>query len=433
MNKKLNLFDITSLGAGTIIGAGVFSMMGYGIAYTGRGIVIALFLVVMQSIRYPILASVFEVEGGMYGINALTNPKVVVGFNAASDMLFKMATGSVTVMAITQYLAVLFPVVNDYFTIVCIVLATVFYLIAIVGDKFAAYVQNIMVILMYVALGLFVVFGFLNINPGAYAGEPMLVNGFGGLMMVAALMSYTCNGFQYVINVAQSAENPKRNIPLGFFLSALVAAALYALIGFAATHVYSYGNIAGKNLGDIAKLMMRNGLYNFFVIGGALFALSTSMLGGISSGYRPVQSAARDGWFPAVLGKETKRGTPYVFGLLYLLCIIPLILGIDLNDMVTMSLIPMGILFAISNYYSMKLPETHAEQWKASGIKMSAGMYRFLLWLSIAASIVLVLYCFLSNSMKVATIIVTGIVFAYGYLRSKSSKVKIHVQAENKK
>ena len=73
MNKKLNLFDLTSLGVGTIIGAGVFSMMGYGIAYTGRGIVFALFLamflVVMQSIRYPILASVFDVEGGMYGLN----------------------------------------------------------------------------------------------------------------------------------------------------------------------------------------------------------------------------------------------------------------------------------------------------------------------------------------------------------------------------
>lgn len=42
--KKLNLFDLTSLGVGTIIGAGIFSMLGYGIAYTGRGIVVTLFL-----------------------------------------------------------------------------------------------------------------------------------------------------------------------------------------------------------------------------------------------------------------------------------------------------------------------------------------------------------------------------------------------------
>lgn len=33
MNKKLNLFDLISIGVGAIIGAGVFSMMGYGIAY----------------------------------------------------------------------------------------------------------------------------------------------------------------------------------------------------------------------------------------------------------------------------------------------------------------------------------------------------------------------------------------------------------------
>lgn len=36
MEKKINLFDLTSIGVGTVIGAGVFSMLGYGIAYTGR-------------------------------------------------------------------------------------------------------------------------------------------------------------------------------------------------------------------------------------------------------------------------------------------------------------------------------------------------------------------------------------------------------------
>lgn len=32
MGKKLNLFDLISIGIGVIIGAGVFSVMGYGIA-----------------------------------------------------------------------------------------------------------------------------------------------------------------------------------------------------------------------------------------------------------------------------------------------------------------------------------------------------------------------------------------------------------------
>ena len=103
MEKKLNVFDLTSIGVGTIIGAGVFSMLGYGIAYTGRGIVLALFLamalVILQSIRYPILANVFELDGGMYALDALTCPRVCAGFTAANDVFFKLGTQSVTVIA----------------------------------------------------------------------------------------------------------------------------------------------------------------------------------------------------------------------------------------------------------------------------------------------------------------------------------------------
>ena len=63
-------------------------------------------------------------------------------------------------------------------------------------------------------------------------------------------------------------------IPLAFCLSALVGAALYAFIGFAATHAFPYADIAGKNLGSIAEMMMPPALSKFFIIGGALFALN---------------------------------------------------------------------------------------------------------------------------------------------------------------
>jgi len=434
MNKKLNLFDLTSLGVGTIIGAGVFSMMGYGIAYTGRGIVFALFLamflVVMQSIRYPILASVFDVEGGMYGLNSLTNPRIFAGFNAASDMLFKIGSQSVTALAISQYILVLAPGLEQYSKVVAVLCLTIGYIIAINGDKFAAQVQNIMVLLMYIALGIFVVYGFMNMDASAYAGEPMFPNGMGGLIMAIALMSYTCNGFQYVINMGKASKNPKRNIPLAFFLSALIAACIYALIGFAATHAFPYASIAGKNLGDVAKMMMPTGLHTFFIVGGALFALSTSLLGGISSGYRPIQASARDGWFPAGLAKESKRGTPYVFALLYILGLVPILFGLELSDLVTMSLIPSGLLVAVANFSAMNVPTRFANEWAESGNKMSAGLYRVLMVSSTIASIILVTYCFISNSLKVATIIITAIIFIYSFMRSKSDKVNIQVQTE---
>lgn len=428
MDKKLGLFDLISIGVGCVIGAGIFSMLGYGIAYTGRGIVLALFiamaLVVLQSVKYPILTRVFELDGGVYAMDSLTCPSWVAGFTAANDVFFKIGTLSVTSIAFTQYLSVLFPIVAEHSKITALIVTTLAFVIVIVGTSFAAKVQNIMCVLMYIALGLFVVYGFMNYNPEAYAGEPLLINGFTGLMMAAALMSYTCNGFQCVINMGHAAKNPTRNIPLAFVLSAFISAAIYAVIGFAATHAYSYGETAGVNLGDLAKLMMPNAFYLFFLVGGALFALGTSLVGSITASIRPLVISAKDGWFPEFFAKETK-GVPNVLILYYIVSIVPIILGLDLNDVVTMQLVPLGVVTSVAGLTSLNVPTKFAKEWKASGLKMSIGTYRFCVIISVIASAILVTYCFISNGYKGVTVAITIGLALYGYFRSKSSKINL--------
>lgn len=430
--KKLNLFDLTSIGVGTIVGAGVFSMMGYGIAYTGRGIVLALFLamflVVMQSIRYPILFNVFELDGGPYAIDSLTSPRAFAGFTAGNDVLFKLGSGSVTALAFTSYLEIVFPALAPHRILTACAVLTITYIIVLLGSNVAAMVQNVMCVCMYGALALFVVTGLMNMKPEAYAADPLLPNGPTGLLMAAALMSYTCNGFQYILNIGKGAKNPRKNLPAAFFLAALIAVVLYSFIGFSASHLDSYANIAGKNLGDLAQGFMSPGLHMFFVVGGALFALGTSLVGGTASAYQPLVASAKDGWIPAIIAKKSKQGIPYVLVFLYLSSLIPIIAGLDLNDIVTMSLVPMGIGIAVNTAASWNTPERFAKEWKASGVKVTPAMYRFLVVLSVIASLVLAFYCYLSNGYKIVTAVVTIAIFVYGFLRSKSKAVQIQSQ-----
>ena len=408
MGKKLNLFDLISIGIGVIIGAGVFSVMGYGIAYTGRSIVLALIismvLVILQSIRDPILANVFVLDGGTYGFNALLCPRWMTGIYAANDVIFKLGTQSVTALAFVKYLCVLIPTLSDYEELSAIVVLSLAMALQAFGDKAVARVQNVMCIMMYIALALFVVFGIIHINPSAYAGEPFMINGISGFMMAAALMSYTCNGFQYLVNLTRAAENPKRNIPLAFVLSALITSGIYALIGFAATHTNSYADIAGKSLGDISKFFMPNALSMYFIVGGALFALGTSLVGGMASCYQPLVASATDGWLPRVLAKFTKKHhVPYALIFLYIVGVAVLILGFDLNDFITMSLVPLAIVSVITNVFSLNAPERFAKEWKESGIKVSSGLYKFLLILGTIASAIMLLMTLLSWSGSTMT------------------------------
>lgn len=347
------------------------------------------------------------------------------------DVLFRAGSLAVGVLAIAQYMTLLLPVLENYSKVVALLILALGCLCVFAGDKAAAHVQNVMCIFMYAALILFVVYGVIKMDSSAYAGEPMFINGTSGLIMAIALMSYTCNGFQYVVNMGKAADKPTRNIPLAFCLSALVGAGIYALIGFAATHAYSYADISGKNLGSVAEMMMPGGLYKFFVIGGALFALGTSLVGAIISAYRPLMACARDGWLPSSLTKTTKNGTPaYVLLLLFLLGAIPIILGLNMGDVATICLFPGAIVKILTNLYAMSIPKRFGKEWDSRTMRVSPGLYKTLLVISSCASVVLGVFYFISNNLKGIMLLVTIGVFGYSVLCKKFGHIEVAAQKE---
>jgi basic amino acid/polyamine antiporter, APA family len=68
--KKLNTFDIFSLGFGGAVGSGIFVMMGLGIGHTGKSIVIALLggcVIMLLAYMYNVVfSSMFVLSGGDY-------------------------------------------------------------------------------------------------------------------------------------------------------------------------------------------------------------------------------------------------------------------------------------------------------------------------------------------------------------------------------
>ena len=73
--KKMNLFDLTFMAIGGIIGAGIFTMVGSGISATGRSVTLALTVGMLfqmsQQVRYVFTSAMFQVSGGMYSQDAL--------------------------------------------------------------------------------------------------------------------------------------------------------------------------------------------------------------------------------------------------------------------------------------------------------------------------------------------------------------------------
>ncbi|MEG2082533.1 MAG: APC family permease [Oscillospiraceae bacterium] len=366
--KKLKLFDLVSIGVGSVIGAGIFSMLCTGIAITGRSIglalVVAMALTIMQQVRSIFMSSMFALDGGMYAQQALILPQIFTGTTVIC-FLFSNFSFSVFGIAIADYLAQLLPALVPFKTVIAFLVLTAFFLVSVRGTGFLAKVQNIMALCMYGALIMFLIFGLIKGGTPEAQATPYFAGGTMNFFMAVAMMSFTCTGATNLINLSADTENPKRNVPLAVLLSATICAVIYFMLGYISSNVVPFDQAATATLGSVAQQIMPKGFYVFFVIGGAIFALATSLLGGIAAISAPIVSGAEDGWLPKFFAKRSKTGYPYVVMLLmYLVAVIPAMLNFSLDTIVSFILVPGMIVNFIACWLSFDLPKKYPEAWK---------------------------------------------------------------------
>ena len=84
--KKLGMLNIFGLGLGGAIGSGIFVLLGFGIGYTGKSIVLVcvggcLFMLLAYMYNV-IMSSMFVFKGGDYSQKALLFNPTMTGFSA---------------------------------------------------------------------------------------------------------------------------------------------------------------------------------------------------------------------------------------------------------------------------------------------------------------------------------------------------------------
>ncbi len=428
---KLKLFDLISIGVGSVIGAGIFSMLMSGMAMTGRSISLALVgamvVTMLQQVRSIFMSSMFALDGGMYSQQALILPPVFTGITVIC-FVFSNFSFSVYGISISQYLVQLIPALAPFQRVLGVLILTAFFLITVRGTGFLAKVQNVMAVCMYVALAMFIVFGLVKGGTAEAAATPYFAAGPVGFLMAVAVMSFTCNGASNVINLSADTENPKRNIPLGVLLSAGICALIYFLLGHVASSVVPFAQAGSATMGAVAQQIMPHGLYLFFVVGGAIFALTTSLLGGIAAISAPIVAGAEDGWLPKVIAKRTANGYPWVVMLvMYLVAVVPAALNFTLDTIVSFILVPGMFVNVIGICLSFKLPQKYPEAWGKCSLRCPYWLYCVLLVLSIVASLITAIFSLLSLDAVgvIGNLVLTVFLFGFSFWRWKSGKVKL--------
>lgn len=160
LKKVLGFWDLMGIGVGQIIGSGIMVLTGICIAITGAGtpfaFLLAAVLVICPNLVLAVLGSAVPATGGMY-----TYVRDYIGKKAGFFYLALLVAGQLVLamFAITfaEYACSIIPGLNN--TVVAFAILTLCYVMNIFGVDMAAKLQNVLVIVLVVAMGLFVAFG----------------------------------------------------------------------------------------------------------------------------------------------------------------------------------------------------------------------------------------------------------------------------------
>lgn len=438
-NKKLGRFDIFSLGVGGAIGSGIFVMLGLGIACTGRSISLAVLIgclyMLLAYLYHPIMSSMFVLPGGDYDTKTMLMGPTLTGTNAFFTYLSGMAVSAYG-LAVVGYVSMIFPSVGKYENIIALVILSLFFLSSVKGAKFVSMLVNIMTVILLASLGLFIIFGLPQVKPGYFTDDGFFLDGGAGFISAIAIMSFACQGTTMgPVSMMKETKNPRKVIPTTIILICIVVGLVYALIGIVASGVLPVEQVAGQDLSLVAKTIFPNWLYVIFILGGAVFAIATSMLGSIQMIRFPAEQVADDGWLPAFFKKRTNDGYPWVVMLLfYVIGAAPIILGFSIDSIISLYMIPAMLLNAYLNGALILMIKKYPKQWEQSIFKMPTPIFYILSIIGVlcAISVAAILFMGLTSSDKIVCFILTGACVGLAMLRLKTGAVSAEFLEERR-
>jgi len=269
LKKALGPIDVTALGIGAIIGAGIFATIGTAAAGdptrpgAGPGLILSFILTAIAcgfaALCYAEFAAMIPISGSAYTYAYATLGELIAWI-IGWDLIIEYAVGNVAVaISWGNYFKTLvggFGIVipdwlsTDYrtaaripglfqnaphifgipivFNILAFGIVALITIVLVIGIRESATMNTTMVILKLIVLGFFVAVGWSYMKPDNF--HPFLPNGWVGVQSGAAIVFFAYIGFDAVSTVAEETRRPSRDLPIGIIGSLVISTIVYILV-----------------------------------------------------------------------------------------------------------------------------------------------------------------------------------------------------------
>ena len=415
--KKISLFSCILMGIGSIIGASIFATTPIAIKIVGGngivlGFIFASIFVFLKTLPEMVLTSALPANGASYmHLTRLIHPYagILHAFNQLVIGPMKVATMSLTFSA---YFIMLFPSIPE--VVIAVAITLIFTIISLYGINFSAKVQNICVAILLVSIGSYVVIGW---GHTVVSLKEVISTTFELTKLWAAmgLMHGSLIGANALMYAADEIENPGKNIPIAFVVGTVFTAILYSALAYVTVGVMpNFYEI--DNLATVAQKFMSPGMLVFFISGGALLAVVTSINSAILMFSRSHFAAARDGLFPESIMKLNKNGAPgNSIWLNSTIAILAMISGFNLTDVINITAIPGLLLSPIIFASVFALPHFYPNAYKTSYLKIPHWINCLIVVIASILSLVLGAYVLKQMQPKNYIIMIVFYILAFIY------------------
>lgn len=320
MKRCLTTFDITFLGIGHMIGAGIYVLTGAVVLNTaGSGIVLSFIFAGLASMLSALCYAEFGARvpkaGSAYTYSYITVGEIwafVIGWNiilehmlgAAAvarswsgylDSLLGHVIRNETITRIGGIDSNMFGDYPDFIAFFVIVIVSIF---MGVGAKSSTNFNTIFTIVNVFVIAFIIIYGFTladtkNWTDPARGG--FLPYGFSGVIAGAASCFFAYIGFDSIATSGEEAANPGRSIPVATFISMSIVTVAYVLVSMALTMMVPY-NTVHPSAAFSDAFEQRGVMWAKFVVAvGALSGMTTSLVGSLFALPRCVYAMANDG------------------------------------------------------------------------------------------------------------------------------------------
>ncbi len=395
LKRTLTATNLTTLGIGAIIGAGIFVLTGQAAAqYAGPAIVLSFVIsgiaCAFAGLCYAEFASMIPIAGSAYTYSYATMGEFlawIIGWDLILEYLFAASTvavgwggyvvsflndfgvhipaqfsaavGSVMVdvpkigwKPITDNLIKnlssmninvnTLPHVTAIMNLPAMIVIALLTTLLVIGIRESANFNNIMVIVKVSVIILFIAIGFAFIKNGNW--HPFIPKntgewghyGWSGILRGAGVIFFAYIGFDAVSTAAQEAKNPQKHMPIGILGSLTISTILYILVAIVLTGIVSYTFLNVPDPVAVGVNAMGDSMFWLrpIIKIAAIAGLSSVILVMLMGQPRIFYSMSKDGLLPPVFSKVHKRfKTPYVSTIVTGFC-----------AMVIAGVLPIGIL-----------------------------------------------------------------------------------------